>query len=92
VHEAVEYEAGCAYSAGWHAALVSVAAGHAELDAVSRCIGQWTNGQRVAARLARAERGAALVADQLGRPPGYRYDGGSVDWQTGQPAIQGRSA
>lgn len=41
---------------------------------------------RRAAELARLADAAALVHAGLGRPEGYRYDGGPVDWETGRPA------
>jgi hypothetical protein len=46
---------------------------------------QLTREQRVAARTAEMKRSADRVAAELGRPAGYRYRGGPVDWQTGMP-------
>lgn len=40
--------------------------------------------QRVSHRVADMEQHAARLAAAMGRP-GYRYDGGPVDWHTGQP-------
>lgn len=40
--------------------------------------------QRVSHRVADMEQHAARLAVAMGRP-GYRYDGGPVDWHTGQP-------
>jgi hypothetical protein len=45
-----------------------------------------TREQRVAARLAEMESGHAALNRELGRPNGYRYRGGPVDWETGLPA------
>lgn len=44
-----------------------------------------TREMRVAARLAEMQRHAVRIAAALGRPAGYRYRGGPVDWQTGMP-------
>jgi hypothetical protein len=41
--------------------------------------------QRVTQRRAQMEADAARSNERLGRPPGYRYDGGPVDWETGSP-------
>lgn len=41
---------------------------------------------RVAARHAEMERGHDNMNTELGRPTGYRYRGGPVDWETGLPA------
>lgn len=47
---------------------------------------------RVAERVALFEACAAELAQRMGRPPGYRYDGGPVEWETGQPARIGVAA
>lgn len=39
----------------------------------------------VADRLAADDAAAAGINARLGRPAGYRYDGGPVDWETGRP-------
>lgn len=41
--------------------------------------------QRYRERMAEMAAQAAQVNAELGRPPGYRYDGGPVDWETGRP-------
>lgn len=43
----------------------------------------------VAARAAAAEVAAERVQAELGRPPGYFYPGGPVDWTTGVPLQKG---
>ncbi|MFI6759439.1 hypothetical protein ACIBF5_09900 [Micromonospora sp. NPDC050417] len=40
---------------------------------------------KVAVRMAEMSAAADRINHQLGRPPGYRYDGGPVDWETGAP-------
>jgi hypothetical protein len=46
---------------------------------------QLTREQRVAARTVEMKRCADRVAAELGRPAGYRYRGGPVDWHTAMP-------
>lgn len=45
-----------------------------------------TREQRIAIRLAEMESRHAEQNRRLGRPDGYRYRGGPVDWETGLPA------
>lgn len=47
-----------------------------------------TADERYAERMAQFAACAAQVNAELGRPPGYRYDGGPVDWETGRPLRQ----
>lgn len=42
--------------------------------------------ERVAERMAAYAAAAERINVKLGRPPGYVYLGGAVDWETGQPA------
>lgn len=44
-----------------------------------------TREQRVAQRIAEMEQHAERVSAALGRPPGWTYPGGPVDWETGAP-------
>jgi hypothetical protein len=44
-----------------------------------------TADDRYRERMAQMEANAAQVNAELGRPPGYVYRGGPVDWETGQP-------
>lgn len=41
--------------------------------------------QRYAERMAQMAASAAQINAELGRPPGYEYHGGPVDWETGRP-------
>lgn len=41
---------------------------------------------RIRAELAEGQMIASGVAREMGRPAGYRYRGGAVDWETGLPA------
>ena len=45
--------------------------------------------QRYQERMAEMAACAAQINAELGRPPGYRYDGGPVDWNTGRPLQPG---
>lgn len=45
--------------------------------------------QRHAERMAEMAAHAAQINAELGRPPGYEYHGGSVDWETGRPLRTG---
>lgn len=45
-----------------------------------------TRAVRVATELRDMAASAGRVAEELGRPAGYRYQGGPVDWETGLPA------
>ena len=45
--------------------------------------------QRYQERMAEMAANAAQINAELGRPPGYRYDGGPVDWETGRPLRPG---
>lgn len=62
-----------------------IAAATAELDARWRTAGRKAYEERVAERIALFEMCAARVADRYGRPAGYAYRGGPVDWETGRP-------
>lgn len=42
--------------------------------------------QRVAVRIAEYTEAAEAINARLGRPAGYRYRGGAVDWWTGLPS------
>lgn len=44
----------------------------------------------LADRAAAAEAAAVRVHAELGRPPGYCYTGGPVDWASGRPLTEGR--
>lgn len=48
--------------------------------------------ERIAERIALFEACAAELARRMGRPAGYRYDGGPVEWETGQPGRIGVAA
>lgn len=52
----------------------------AELDAVWRPIGRISYEQRIRDRIGEMEHHAARIAEQMGRPAGYRYTGGPVPW------------
>lgn len=43
----------------------------------------------VAARRAAAEAAARRAYEAMGKPPGYSYTGGPVDWDTGHPRKEG---
>ncbi|MEU4772942.1 hypothetical protein [Micromonospora sp. NPDC023644] len=45
--------------------------------------------ERYQQRMAEMPACAAQINAELGRPPGYRYDGGPVDWETGRPLAPG---
>lgn len=45
--------------------------------------------ERYQQRMAEMAASAAQINAELGRPPGYRYDGGPVDWETGRPLAPG---
>ncbi|MEU7677923.1 hypothetical protein AB0C42_24285 [Micromonospora taraxaci] len=48
-----------------------------------------TADERYAERMALFAACAAQVNADLGRPPGYEYHGGPVDWETGRPLAPG---
>lgn len=48
-------------------------------------VGAPTREQRIAGRIADMEKHADELNRRLGRPTGYRYTGGPVDWNTGRP-------
>lgn len=66
--------------------LADLAAAHGELHAAWTAAARVSHEQRVAQRIAEADQCAARVNTELGRPPGYQYRGGPVDWHTGMPA------
>ncbi len=72
------------YEQGYRAALCDIAARTVELDETWRSVGRREYADAVAARLRLMERHAARLAEEMGRP-GYTYQGGPVDWDTGQP-------
>lgn len=41
--------------------------------------------ERYQQRMAGMGANAAQINAELGRPPGYKYHGGPVDWETGRP-------
>lgn len=45
-----------------------------------------TAAQRYAERMAEMAAHGAQISAELGRPPGYEYRGGAVDWETGVTA------
>lgn len=45
--------------------------------------------QRYAERMADMSASGAQINDELGRPDGYRYAGGPVDWETGRSLAPG---
>jgi hypothetical protein len=73
-----------AYGAGYAQALALAAERTAELDAVWGAAPRRTWAERVAERVALFERCAAELAAEMGRPPGWRYDGGPVHWRSGR--------
>jgi len=74
-----------AYAAGQLAERHRIAEAYAELEAAWRPVGRKSHAQRVAERVAEMEQHAARMAERLGRPAGYVYRGGPVDWETGRP-------
>lgn len=85
-HVIAEYEAESAWWAGYQQCLIEVAARGYELDDTWKPVARKTADQWVVERVADMERHAARLAAQMGRPPGYQYSGGPVDWHTGRPA------
>lgn len=58
----------------------------AALDGTTwRPLARRTREQQHAERMAEMDQAAELVNAQLGRPPGWTYPGGHVDWETGRP-------
>lgn len=88
VHEIAQFEAESAYWLGYQQCLIDTAARGYELDDEWKPVARKTADQWLAERLAEMERHAARLAQQMGRPPGYQYRGGPVDWHTGRPARQ----
>lgn len=92
-HEAViEYLISAMYSLGQVAERERIAAGRAELDATWKPRGRHGYDQKVAERVALFERCAVQLAKAMGRPPGWRYTGGPVDWETGRPVARRAAA
>jgi hypothetical protein len=82
--EQVAYLLRLAYDSGRTAAYVGdLAELHA--DWARHPLQQVTAVERYADRMAEFEIAAMKVNAALGRPPGYRYDGGPVDFETGRP-------
>lgn len=75
-----------AYRQGWTAATARYATAVAELEPSWAYVGRVLYANNLAARVRQMERCAADLAAQLGRPAGYEYRGGPVDWDTGHPA------
>lgn len=48
-----------------------------------------TADERYRERMAEMAAAGAQINAELGRPPGYRYDGGPVDWEAGRPLQPG---
>lgn len=86
--EQVAYLMHLAYDAGRTARYVSDLA---ELHAgwARHPIQRVTAEERYQQRMAEMAAAAAQTNAELGRPPGYRYDGGPVDWETGRPLRPG---
>jgi hypothetical protein len=77
------YRAGL--QAGRRQAEARIAEAWDEVDATWRSVPHRSYEDRVAERVALFERCAAATAGALGRPDGWGYDGGPVDWETGIP-------
>lgn len=76
------------YAAGRLETLRQVAANWAEFDILGagwQHQARKTAEQWIADRIALFEAGREKTNARLGRPPGYEYRGGPVDWETGMP-------
>lgn len=59
---------------------------HASLRKSLLTLGQGERERRIRRELQEATERAQELARQMGRPEGYTYRGGAVDWETGLPA------
>lgn len=65
--------------------LADLAARHADLAAAWQRLGAVTRQQRITRDLVAMHALSDRLAAELGRPAGYTYRGGPVDWDTGKP-------
>jgi hypothetical protein len=79
-------EAEACFALGYQTALADIAARTVDLHTAWQPIGRATRQQRIAAEHTTMRAAADQVAAELGRPIGYTYRGGPVDWDTGMPA------
>lgn len=87
-HEQTEREIGAAHRDGYLQALHDIATRAIDISRNNANLWRAARGsaeQRHARRLAEMEAAAVRLADQMGRPPGWRYRGGPVDYDTGLP-------
>lgn len=83
--EQMAWLSGLSYEAGRAAERGRLADAQAELVACWRTAPRRTYAELIAERSAVMQACAAELAARLGRPVGWRYDGGPVDWDTGTP-------
>lgn len=65
--------------------LADLATAHADIAQAWARLGHVTRAQRIARELAAMRALCDQVSAELGRPAGYTYRGGPVDWDTGRP-------
>jgi hypothetical protein len=78
-------EATACYALGYQQALADIADRTIQLHAAWAPIGRTTRQQRIALEHANMAALCDQVSAELGRPAGYTYRGGPVDWHTGKP-------
>lgn len=65
--------------------LADLAARHADIHTAWQRLGRVTRTQRITNELAAMTAHSQRLAAELGRPAGYTYRGGPVDWDSGKP-------
>lgn len=75
------------YRDGWHAGRTTAIALVGEIGHLWMNQARKAYSERIRERLAVMEASYAEINAKLGRPEGYRYDGGPVDWETGAPLM-----
>lgn len=81
-------EVAAAHHRGYRQAVHDIATRAVQLDHLDGHLWQAARldaAQRLAARLAQMEAACTRLAQQMGRPAGWNYRGGTVDWNTGLP-------